>query len=70
MKRIFEPFIKQKTLFNFVSFLTEQTLRTHRDLHDVLNSTLRYIVECNHCTSTIIHYECVFDFYTESTFQQ
>ena len=26
MKMIFELFIKQKTLFNFVSFLTEQTL--------------------------------------------
>ena len=26
MKMIFELFIKQKTWFNFVSFLTEQTL--------------------------------------------
>ena len=38
MKMIFELFIKQKTWFNFVSFLTEQTL-----LYQWTNALLAYI---------------------------
>ena len=36
MKMIFELFIKQKTWFNFVSFLTEQTLGGKFQIYYVL----------------------------------